>query len=104
MQELDFNLEAKSLKYAEQIKKLQEIKAKVDARLATEKQQIDLARKVGVIVVSEFQGKAFKYEALEKILDEKLVDDFERDFFSLSPLPADDSRRPKKRGRKKRGE
>jgi hypothetical protein len=50
----------------------------------------------------EFQGKLFEYKALETVLDKNFIDDFDRQFFSLKPLLADDPRKPKRRGRKKR--
>jgi hypothetical protein len=77
-------------------------KAKLDETLETEKQRIDLAKKVGMVVVTEYKGKPFEYAAFESLLESKLVDDFDREFFGLKPLSADDPRRPKKRGRRKR--
>ncbi len=99
-----FNLdpEMKSQKLAEKIKKLQEEKAELDKNLETEKQKLNLARKVGILIVSEFGGKPFEYKALETLFDKSFTDDFDREFFKLKPLSADDPRKPKRRGRKKK--
>ena len=98
-----FNLdpEMKSQKLAEKIKKLQEEKAELDKNLETEKQKLNLARKVGILIISEFEGKPFEYKALESLFDKNFTDDFDREFFKLKPLPSDDPRKPKRRGRKK---
>jgi hypothetical protein len=102
----DFNIdaEAKSRKLAERIKRLQEEKAKFDKSLETEKQRLDLARKVGIIVMTEFEGKPFEYKKLEALFDRNFVSDFERQFFNLPLLTSDDPRKPKRRGRKKKEE
>ncbi len=65
-----------------------------------QKQRLDLARKIGVLVLS-FEGNPFEYEEFSKILDEKLTNDFDRTAFKLEVLAENDPRRPKKRGRKK---
>ena len=54
-----------------------------------------------MLVVKEFQGKEFKYNELKALLDANLIADFDRKFFNIQALAADDPRRPKKRGRKK---
>ena len=102
MYNFDMDVDAEAQKIEAKIKKLQEEKAELLEHAEEKKLLQDLARKVGVIVVSEFKGKAFGYQALEKILEEKLISDSERQFFNMQPLAEDDSRRPKKRGRKKR--
>lgn len=102
MYDFDFDIEAEAQKLDAKIKKLQEEKSKLDERLETEKQRIELARKIGLLIVSEFEGKPFEYNALQRMLDEHLITNFDREFFGLRPLPEDDPRRPKKRGRKKK--
>ena len=102
MYDFDMDVDAETQKIDAKIKKLQEERAQLLENAEEKKLLQDLARKVGVIVVSEFQGKAFEYQALEKILEENLISDSERQFFNLQPLAEDDPKRPKKRGRKKR--
>ena len=102
MYNFDIDAESKSHKLAEKIKKLQEEKAELDRNMETEKQRLNLARKVGLLVVSEFQGQPFEYKTLEALFDKHFTDDFDREFFKLNPLPANDPRKPKKRGRKKK--
>jgi hypothetical protein len=99
----DFNvdIEAKARKLDSKIRKLQEEKAKIEEKLQNGKQRLDLARKVGMLVIEGFKGKKFEYGELEALLETHLTDDFERKFFGFAALAADDSRRPKKRGRKK---
>jgi hypothetical protein len=99
----DFNtdIETEARKLDDKIRKLQEERAKIEEKLQSEKQQLDLARKVGLLVVGEFQGKKFDYNDLRTLLDEHLISDYERKFFDLSELAVDDPRRPKKRGRRK---
>jgi hypothetical protein len=99
----DFNtdIETEARKLDDKIRKLQEERTKIEEKLQSEKQQLDLARKVGLLVVGEFQGKKFEYSELKNLLDEHLISDYERKFFDLSELAADDPRRPKKRGRRK---
>ena len=102
MYDFDFDIESETQKLDARIKKLQEEKSKLDERLQTEKQRIELARKVGLLVVSEFEGKPFEYSTLERMLDEHLLTNYDREFFGLKALPEDDPRKPKKRGRKKK--
>ena len=99
----DFNvdIEAQARKLDLKIKKLQEEKAKIEENLQSEKRRIDLARKVGMLIIKKFQGKEFEYSEFKALLDTHLTDDFEREFFGFTVLAVDDSRRPKKRGRKK---
>jgi hypothetical protein len=104
MYDFDLDIEAKSLKLAEQIRKLQEEKKLLDEKLETEKQRLDLARKVGMLIVNEFEGKPFEYDEFKALVDNHFTDDFERTFFGLAPLSADDPRRPKRRGRRKKNE
>jgi len=101
MHNFDVDVEAKSRKLAEKIKKLQAEKAELDKNLETELQRQNLARKVGMIVVSVFKGQPFEYKDLEVLLDKHFIDDFDREFFKLEPLSAHDPRRSKRRGRKK---
>ena len=101
MYDLNKDIESEARKIDEKIKKLQEEKAKLKEKLVAEKQQLDLARKVGILIVNEYKGKHFTYSEFEKLLDKHLVSDFERQFFELPILAVDDERRPKKRGRKK---
>ncbi|MDR1397691.1 MAG: hypothetical protein LBJ14_08170 [Desulfarculales bacterium] len=98
---LDRNIETETRKIDEKIKKLQEKKSQLAEKLKTEKQQLDLARRVGVLILQEFQGKSFEYQELLAVFDKNLVLDFDREFFSLKPLPADNKNKPKTRGRKK---
>lgn len=102
MYNFDTDAETKSRKLAEKIKKLQEEKAELDKNLETEKQRLNLSRKVGIILMTEFEGKPFEYKAFESLLDKNLIDDFERGFFNLKPLQVGDPRKPKQRGRKKK--
>ncbi|MDR1044122.1 MAG: hypothetical protein LBP33_03265 [Candidatus Adiutrix sp.] len=102
MYDFHMDAEAKSRKLADRIKKLQKEKADLDQNLEAEKQRFDLARKAGLLVVSEFQGRPFEYKALEALFDKHFIDDYDRAFFNLKPLPANDSRKPKRRGRKKK--
>jgi hypothetical protein len=104
MYDFDTDAEAKSRKLAERIKKLQEEKAELDKNLETEKQRLDLAKKVGIIVMTEFEGKPFEYKELETLFEKNFISDFERQFFNLAPLSTDDPRKPKRRGRKKKEE
>lgn len=104
MYDLDKDIESEARKIDEKIKKLQEQKKELAEKLAAEKQQFDLARKVGLLVVNEFKGKHFTYTDFEELLDKHLVSDFDRGFFGLTILAADDERRPKKRGRKAKTE
>lgn len=104
MYDLNTDILAEARKLDEKIKKLQEEKAEIEKRLETEKQRLELARKVGLIVVNEFQGKRFEYTDLDTLLEKHLVLDFDRQFFDLNVLPENDPRRPKRRGRKKREE
>ena len=102
MYKFDLDIEVEAQKIDGKIKKLQEEKAKLAERLATEKQRLDLSRRVGLMVVNEFEGKRFEYDTLQSLLEEHLTTDFDREFFGLKALAADDPRRPKKRGRKKK--
>jgi hypothetical protein len=104
MYDFDTDAEAKSRKLAERIKKLQEEKAELDKNLETEKHRLNLARKVGILVMTEFQGKPFEYKELEVLFEKNFINDFERQFFNLAPLSTDDPRKPKRRGRKKKEE
>jgi hypothetical protein len=104
MYNFDTDIESESRKLEEKIKKLQEEKAELDKRLETEKDRLDLSRKVGLLVINEFGGKSFEYSELATLLDTHLVTDFDRNFFALSPLAETDPRRPKKRGRRKKAE
>jgi hypothetical protein len=101
MYNFNTDIETEARKLDDKIRKLQEERAKIEEKLQSEKQQLDLARKVGLLVVGEFQGKKFEYNELKTLLDANLVDDFERKFFSFTPLAVDDPKRPKKRGRRK---
>jgi hypothetical protein len=101
MYDFSVDIEAQAKKLDLKIRKLQEEKARFDEKLQSEKQRLDLARKVGLLVVGEFKGKKFEYGEFKTLLATHLVDDFERKFFDLAVLAADDPRRPKKRGRKK---
>jgi hypothetical protein len=104
MYDFDTDAESKSRKLAERIKKLQEEKAELDKNLETEKQRLDLAKKVGIIVMTEFEGKPFEYKELETLFEKNFTSDFERQFFNLVPLSKDDPRKPKRRGRKRKEE
>lgn len=104
MYDFDKDIETEARKIDEKIKKLQEEKSKLKEKLAAEKQQLDLARKVGLLIVNEFKGKHFVYTDLEKLFEKHLISDFDREFFGLTVLAADDERRPKKRGRKAKKE
>jgi hypothetical protein len=104
MYDFDSDAESKSRKLAERIKKLQEEKAELDKNLEAEKQRLELARKVGIIVLTEFEGKPFEYKDLEALFEKNFIDDFSRQFFNLPPLQADDPRKPKRRGRRKKEE
>lgn len=95
------NIEEEAKKLDEKIKKLKEQKAKLAETLEADKQKNNLAFKLGLLLMEEYQGKDFEYDDFKKILDEKLTSDFEREFFGFQPLSTDDPRRPKKRGRKK---
>ena len=98
MDTLDFDIENEAKKIDAKIKKLQEEKAKLKERLEQEKNQNELARKIGKLILSKFEGKPFEYSELQSLLDEKLTTEFDRQFFSLQPLTDDDPRKPKKRG------
>jgi len=98
MDTLDFDIESEAQKIDQKIKKLQEQKAQLKERLEQEKNQNELARKVGKLILTKFEGKSFEYQTLKTLLDEKLTSDFDRQFFGLSPLTDDDPRKPKKRG------
>lgn len=100
MIDLDKDIEAEAKKIDEKIKKLQEQKKELAEKVKNQKQKTELARKVGLLVLS-FDGKSFDYAELEKMFDEKLTSDFDRSFFGLKELAENDSRKPKKRGRKK---
>lgn len=102
MYNFDQDIEQEAQKIEAKIKKLQEEKAKLKERMETEKDRQDLARKVGIIILTEFEGKPFEYTALLALFDKHLISDYERQFFNLSPLAEDDPRRPKKRGRRKK--
>ena len=98
MDTLDFDIENEAQKIDAKIKKLQEQKAQLKERLEKEKNQNELARKVGKLILSKFEGKPFEYSELQSLLDEKLTTDFDRQFFGFSPLTDDDPRKPKRRG------
>lgn len=100
MYNFDLDIEVEAQKIEAKIKKLQEEKVKLAERMETEKQRQDLCRKVGILVVSEFEGKPFEYDSFKALLDEHLIADFDREFFGLMPLAENDPRRPKRRGRK----
>ena len=102
MYKFDQDIEQEAQKIEAKIKKLQEEKAKLKERMEAEKDRQDLAKKVGIMILSEFEGKAFEYIDLQALFDKHLISDFDRQFFNLSPLTEDDPRRPKKRGRKKK--
>ncbi|MDR1987634.1 MAG: hypothetical protein LBQ24_02485 [Candidatus Peribacteria bacterium] len=99
----DFNtdIETEARKLDDKIKKLQEERARIEEQLQSEKKELDLAKKVGLLVVKEFQGKEFKYSELKALLDSNLISDYDRKFFGLAELAVDDPRKPKKRGRRK---
>ena len=100
MYNFDMDIEAEKQKLEAKIKKLQEEKAKLAERMETEKQRIDLSRKVGLLVVNEFEGKSFTYDAFKDLLEKHLITNFDRQFFGFQPLAENDPRRPKRRGRK----
>ena len=102
MYNFDADAESRSRRLAERIKKLQEEKAELDKSLETEKLRLNLARKVGILIMAEFKGKPFEYKELEALFDNNFTEDFDREFFSLKPLSSDDPRKPKRRGRKKK--
>ncbi|MDL2268616.1 hypothetical protein LJC41_01370 [Desulfosarcina sp. OttesenSCG-928-G17] len=93
--------EIETKKIDEKIKKLQEEKLKLADKIKEEEQKNNLAHKVGLIILDKYKGKNFKYDDFHKLLEQTLVNDFERNFFGFSPLAEDDPRRPKRRGRKK---
>ncbi|MDR2788230.1 MAG: hypothetical protein LBD06_07700 [Candidatus Accumulibacter sp.] len=101
MYDFNIDIETDAKKLDDKIKKLQEQRARIEEQLESEKQQLDLSRKVGLLVVKEFQGKPFDYHELKTLLDGNLIFDFDRKFFGLAELDGNDPRRPKKRGRKK---
>jgi len=68
----------------------------------TEQQRLDLSRKVGLLVVNEFQSKSFAYDALQTPLSEHLIADFDREYFNLASLAINDPRRAKPRGGKQK--
>ncbi|MDL2279033.1 hypothetical protein LJC15_00010 [Desulfovibrio sp. OttesenSCG-928-G11] len=102
MYKFDQDIEQEAQKLEAKIKKLQEEKAKLKERMEAEKDRQDLARKVGIMILTEFEGKAFEYSSLLALFDKHLISDFDRQFFNLPPLAEDDPRRPKKRGRRKK--
>ena len=102
MYKFDQDIEQEAQKLEAKIKKLQEEKAKLKERMEAEKDRQDLARKVGIMILTEFEGKAFEYEELKALFDKHLISDFDRQFFGLPTLTEDDPRRPKKRGRRKK--
>ena len=102
MYDFEMDPEAKSRKLGAKIKKLQEEKDQVDKGLEEIKKRRDLAYKVGIIMLTEFEGKPFEYADLEALFDKNFTEDFDRNFFNLKPLPPDDPRKTKKRGRKKK--
>jgi len=104
MYNFDQDIETESKKIEAKIKKLQEEKAKLKERMETEKDRQELAKKVGIIIITEFEGKPFEYSTLSALFDKHLISDFDRKFFNLSPLAEDDPRRPKRRGRRKKVE
>jgi hypothetical protein len=99
--ELDRDIETEVQKLDEKIKKIQQAKAQLAEKLQEEKQLLDLARKIGAVIITEFQGVRFTYIDLKLKLEDKLITDFDRNFFGLEVLAANDPRRPKQRGRKK---
>ncbi|MCL2028997.1 MAG: hypothetical protein FWG97_01035 [Deltaproteobacteria bacterium] len=102
MYNFDADAESRSRKLAERIRKLQEEKAELDKSLESEKLRVNLARKVGIVIMSEFKGKPFEYKELEALFDNNFMDDFDREFFGLKPLSVDDPRKPKRRGRRRK--
>lgn len=92
----DPDLEARKLD--EKIKKLQEEKALLKEKYEEEKQQIELAKLVGWLIIKKFEGQRFTYSDLEIVLEENLKKDYDRSFFKLQPLP--EEAKPAKRGRK----
>lgn len=98
----DIELEAK--KIDEKIRKLKEQKAQLAETLEAERQRKNLALKVGLLLLDEYEGKPFEYADFQQLMDSKLTTDFEREAFQLDPLPSGDPRKPKKRGRKKKTE
>lgn len=103
--DLNYDPEAELNKLDAQMAKLREERAKLKEKLEADKLLLDLAKRIGIIVLNEFQGKQFMYSSFENILEEKLILDFDRQFFGLRPLPLNDPRRPKRRGgRKKKSE
>ena len=71
--------------------------------MKAEKDRTELARRLGMLILSEYEGKPFEYTTLQAKLEEVLRTDFDRGFFGFPPLAADDPRRPKPRGRKAKG-
>ncbi len=104
MRNFDFDAEAEARRLDEKIKALQLKKAEIAEKVEEAKFLNGLARKVGLLIVKKFEGKPFQYEDLRDTLNEVLIADTERTFFDLAILPADDPRRPKRRGRKPREE
>ena len=101
MSKLDYDIEAEAKKIDAKIEKLKAEKANLKQRLEQEKQHIELARRVGLLILNEFKGKSFTYSDFETIIEENLISDYDRDFFGIKPLAENDPRRPKRRGRKK---
>ena len=98
MPELD--IEARAKKIDEKIRQLQEEKKQLAEKVKAEKAFKDLGRKVGMLVLKEFEGKSFEYSQLLEKLESVLKSDYDRAFFALAILTEDDPRRPKPRGRR----
>ena len=99
----EFDVEARTKKIDEKIRQLQEEKKQLADKVKAEKAQKELGRRLGMVVLKEYEGKPFEYADLKGKLDEVLKTDHDRGFFGLSPLPMDDPRRSKQRGRKTKG-
>jgi len=101
MIDIDRDIEIEARKIDEKIKKLQQQKKELAEKIKIDKQRNDLARRVGMIIMSKYEGNYFEYEDFRNTLAEQLTADFDREFFGFDILPIDDPRRPKKRGRKR---
>jgi len=96
----EFDVETRAKKIDEKIRQLQEEKKQLADKMKAEKVQKELGRRLGMLILKEYEGKPFEYADLKGKLDEVLKADHDREFFGLSPLAVDDPRRPKPRGRK----
>ena len=102
MYDLEQDIEAEARKLDAKIKKLQEEKVKLRERMESEKQRAELARKVGMFVLKDYEKNPHEYTNIINTLSEILISDFDRQFFGLEPLAEDDPKRPRRRGRRKK--